>query len=193
MKSLTTFTQFWCRSVGFHYLSKRVGHGHVNVKPKNPITDTHWYKSTVRACQTVLTQTGPISSNAAYNMQLSKLYSAFHGQKAGWLQGLRTWVGSADQSRMGGPVQDGWTSPKWADQFRMGGPDGITGLSVTAQIGTVGLIDQNYSRPPCTIHENFAPYEILARKSNSSLHSSWSLYLKRDISPEYDNKEIICC
>ena len=43
VKSLTTYTQFWCRSVGFHYLSKRVGHGHVNVKPKNPITDTHWY------------------------------------------------------------------------------------------------------------------------------------------------------
>ena len=56
MKSLTTFTQFWCRSVGFHYLSKRVGHGHVNVKPKNPITDTHWH-SIVRDLHTVLTLT----------------------------------------------------------------------------------------------------------------------------------------
>ena len=54
MKSLTTFTQFWCRSVGFHYLSKRVGHGHVNVKPKKPITDTHWHRI-VRDLHTVLT------------------------------------------------------------------------------------------------------------------------------------------
>ena len=90
--------------------------------------------ATVRACHTVLTQTAPIPSNAAYNMQLQKIYIAFHSQKAGWLQGLRIWLGSADQSRKGGP-------------------DGITGQSVTAHIGTVGLIDQNQSRWTWTIHK----------------------------------------
>ena len=131
VKSLTTFTQFWCRSVGFHYLSKRVGHGHVNVKPKNPITDTHWYTL----------QSEPFT---LYWLKMRRPRQMLHVICSFKIVYRISWP-------------NGWMIPWPADQSRMSGSDGITGHSSTAHIGTVGLIYQNRSRPPWIVHENFAP------------------------------------